>query len=304
MDIALLAPQASDAWAAMTRLVLDGVFSPHTKRAYSKALHDFFLWYQHSGQMGFRRSTVQAFRAELEALALAPTTINQRLCAIRKLAREAAGNGLLDDPLAESICSVRGVPHSGTRTGRWLDRDQASQLLSFPDATTLKGKRDQALLAVMVGCGLRRSEVSALTWQHIHMVERRWVILDLIGKRNRIRTVPIPSWAKVALDAWCEAAEISDGFLFRSMDKADRLRGTSLSSQAIWSIVTGYGVDLHLEFAPHDLRRTHAKLAHRGGAAVEQIQLCLGHSSLLTTQLYLGLQLDLHNAPCDRLGLG
>ena len=61
MDIALLAPPASEAWAAMTRLVLDGVFSPHTKRAYSKALHDFFRWYQRSGQMGFRRSTVQAF---------------------------------------------------------------------------------------------------------------------------------------------------------------------------------------------------------------------------------------------------
>ena len=61
---------------------------------------------------------------------------------------------------------------------------------------------------------------------------------------------------------------------------------------------------LGLAFAPHDLRRTFAKLAHRGQAPVEQIPLSLGHASLKTTEHYLGVQQDLIDAPCDRLGIG
>lgn len=304
MDAEILAPSTSTKWATLFRLVLDGVSSRHTKRAYLRALQDFIHWYERSGQSGFRRATVLAYRAELESTGGTPSTINQRLSAIRKLAREAADNGLLDSHLAEAIGRVAGVRHSGRRTGRWLDRNQARELLNLPDEKTLRGKRDRALLSVMLGCGLRRSEISALTWQHVQMVERRWVILDLVGKMNRVRTVPMPSWAKVALDTWCEAVQMSDGFLFRAVDKADRVISTNLSAQAIWGIVKGYGIDLHLEFAPHDLRRTHAKLAHKGGAPVEQIQLCLGHASLVTTQIYLGLEQNFHDAPCDRLGLG
>jgi len=78
MYLALPAPQPTDGWAAMARLVLDSVSSAHTKRAYSKALQDFFGWYERSGQTGFRRSTVQAFRAWMAASTLAPATLNQR----------------------------------------------------------------------------------------------------------------------------------------------------------------------------------------------------------------------------------
>lgn len=304
MDGALLPQPSVKGWEAMARLVLDAVSSPHTKRAYAKALHDFFRWYEHSGQERFRRATVQAYRTEMESRGLAPSTVNLRLCALRKLAREAAGNGLLDPLLGEAICRSPGAPHSGVRTGRWLARSQALALLSLPDVSTLKGKRDRALLCVMLGCGLRRSEVSLLTLSRIQMLEGRWVILDLVGKRNRVRTVPMPSWAKVSIDDWCAAAGISDGYLFRSVDKAGHVSGKRLSPQAIWSIVTGCAIDLRVKFAPHDLRRTHAELAHKGGAPVEQIQICLGHASLITTQRYLGLEQNLQQAPCDSLGLG
>ncbi len=304
MDLALVPPPESEDWEGLLRLVLDAVSSLHTKRAYSKALQDFLLWYEHTGQKGFRRANVQAYRSELEKLSLTASTINQRLSAIRKLAREAADNGLLEPHLADAICRVAGIPLSGRRTGQWLDKGQARELLALPDTTTIKGRRDLALLAVLIGCGLRRSEASALTWPHIQMVEGRWVILDLVGKRNRMRTVPMPSWTKVALDSWREGTGIEDGLVFRSLDKAGRMKGARLSAQAIWNIVSGYSIDLRLRFAPHDLRRTHAKLAYKGGAPVEQIQICLGHASLMTTQVYLGLEQDLHDAPCDRLGLG
>lgn len=304
MDGALLPLPSVTGWEAMAHLVLDAVSSLHTKRAYAKALRDFFRWYEQTGQAGFRRAAVQAYRAEMESRGLAPSTVNLRLCALRKLAREAAGNGLLDPRPAEAICQIPGVSHSGVRTGCWLGRSQTMELLSLPDTSSVKGKRDRALLGVMVGCGLRRSEVSSLTWRHIQMVEGRWVILDLVGKRNRVRTVPMPSWAKISIDDWCAAAGVSDGFLFRPVNKADHVSGLRLSPQAIWSIVAGYATDLQLRCAPHDLRRTHAKLAHKGGAPIEQIQICLGHASLITTQLYLGLEQNLHEAPCDHLGLG
>jgi site-specific recombinase XerD len=81
------------------------------------------------------------------------------------------------------------------------------------------------------------------------------------------------------------------------------LAGDSITAQGIFDIVKSYAAIVGLDLAPHDLRRSHAKLAYKGGAALEQIQFCLGHASLITTQLYLGLQLDLNDAPCDHLGL-
>ena len=108
----------------------------------------------------------------------------------------------------------------------------------------------------------------------------------------------------MALDAWTEAAGISKGRVFRAIHKGQYLNGTSLSDQGIADVVDCYGEKLGLlGLACHDLRRSFAKLAHKGGAGVEQIQLSLGHASLRTTEKYLGVEQDLSDAPCDRLGL-
>ena len=87
------------------------------------------------------------------------------------------------------------------------------------------------------------------------------------------------------------------------MNKSDRIVGASLGPESICKIVAGYGIDMKLVIRPHDLRRTFAKLARKGGAALEQIQLSLGHASIRTTEKYLGIRQDLADAPCDRLGL-
>src|SRR5581483_6782364 len=212
-----LAPlPAPDTLDPVMRLVLDAVSSPSTRQMYGKALADFFRWRAEQGSPLFSRAAVQAHRAVLESKGYAPSTINQRLAAIKKLAREAAANGLLDAGVAAAIDAVPGVKQSGSRVGNWLTRKQAEALINCPDPATLKGKRDRALLALLVGCGLRRGEAVALTFDHIQQRDGRWVIVDLRGKHGRLRSIPVPAWVKQAVDFWCLAGGVTDGRILRS----------------------------------------------------------------------------------------
>jgi integrase len=295
-----LAPATLD---AVMRLVLDAVSSPSTRTMYAKALGDFFQWRVEQGSPVFARAAVQAHRAALEARGYAPSTINQRLAAVKKLAREAATNGLLDSAVAAGIDQVPGVKQQGTRAGNWLTRAQAEALINCPDPATLKGKRDRALLALLVGCGLRRGEAVALIVGHLQQRDGRWVIIDLRGKHGRLRTIAVPAWVKQAVDLWCAAAGITGGRILRSLNRHGQITGASLSPQAVLAAAVFYGEQLGLRLRPHDLRRTCAKLCRSGGGDLEQIQLMLGHASIQTTERYLGTRQNLADAPNDRLGL-
>ena len=284
-------------------LVCNAVTSAHTKRAYQRALTDFVAWHTTTGQSGLSKATVQAHVTALRDSGVSASSINQRITAIRKLAIESADNGLIDHSTAQAIGRVEGVRKEGKRLGNWLSKEQAQQLLELPNVGTLKGLRDRAILAVLLGCGLRREECAGLTVEHIQQREGRWVIVDLVGKRSKTRSVPMPSWAKYAVDAYMVAAALTSGILFRALRRGDNLQATGMTAQAIFDVVRCYAAQLGVDVRPHDLRRTFAKLAHKGDAPVEQIQLSLGHSSLQTTERYIGVQQDLSSAPCDALGL-
>jgi site-specific recombinase XerD len=285
-------------------LVLDAMSSAHSKRIYNIALSRFLTWYTTEPRGQLSKSVLNTYRSHLEAEDLAPSSINVALSAIRKLVAEATDNGLIDPGLAAGIMRVKGVAKHGTRTGNWLTARQAEELINAPDVATLKGKRDRAIITMLIGCGLRRSEVTQLNVDSIQMREGRWAIVDLIGKGKRVRTVPMPSWTWTAIQAWLLAAGIENGRVFRSMARWNRFAGAALDDEAIHQLVQHYADDLKLgQLNPHDLRRTFAKLAHKGRAAVEQIQLTLGHASMRTTELYLGIEQDLTDAPCDRLNL-
>jgi site-specific recombinase XerD len=283
-------------------LVLDSVSSAHSRRAYDRALSHFLAWYaKEAPGQGFSKATVQLYSRRLEEQGLAASTRNVRLSAVRRL---AADNGFLPPELAAGISRVKGAKQHGTRTGNWLTVAQAELLINAPDTAQLKGKRDRALLAVLIGCGLRRSEVSALSFAHIQQRDSRWAIVDLHGKGNRLRTVPMPSWTKTAIEQWAAAAALTTGHVFRPMNNRHQVVGDVLLPQNIMETVSKYGRQIGVaKLAPHDLRRTFAKLAHKGRAALEQIQLSLGHASILTTERYLGVRQDLHDAPCDHLGI-
>lgn len=296
-------PAGQADWPLLKSLVLDAVRSPHSKRAYSHALDGFLAWARLHAPEGFSKAAVQRYRSFLEDKGLAPSSINVQLTAIRKLAAEAADNGLFPPEAAAAIGRVQGSPRKGQRLGRWLDREEASRLLGPSPDGGMKALRDRAILCLLIGAGLRRQELAGLRVSDIQQREGRWVIVDLAGKRGRIRSVPIPAWAKAAVDRWTAASGIGDGRLFRAVGKAGRLAGDRLSAQAVYLIVTESAARLGLALAPHDARRTFARLAHQGRVPLEQIQLSLGHDSILTTEKYLGVRQNLADAPCDHLGI-
>jgi len=304
MNDLIVVPQTNH-WHKLKALVLDSVSSPITKRVYNLGLDEFFAWLSvQEPRPGFTKATVSAWRVALEARGLGAVSINVRITAVRKLAVEASDNGMLAPELANGITRVKGVASKGVRLGNWLSVKQAQTLLNAPDIATTKGLRDRAILAVLLGCGLRRSEVAALTFGHVQQRDGRWCIVDLVGKHGRVRTIPMPTWVKVAIDAWTAAAAVCDGPVFRSVHRGDQAQATELSEKVVWQLLQPYAVAAGVPgIAPHDCRRTCAKLCRAAGGELEQIQLLLGHASVQTTERYLGTKQDLVNAPNDGIKL-
>src|SRR3989442_10832890 len=236
--------------------VLNSLTSPRSRRVYQYAIEQFIA-----------------------------NTINQHLAVVRRLAYEAADAGLLSPDLAAGIGRVKGVKQLGQRSGNWLTLAQSSDVLSHARGDGLRAKRDYAMLAMLLGCGLRRSELADLEIDEVQTRQGHWAIVDLFGKGGRIRTAPIPQWAKDALDLWISAARITQGKIFRAVSKTGKVWGEGLLQNVVWYVVRSCcrraGLD---HIAPHDLRRTCAKLCHDSGGELEQIQFLLGHASVLTTE--------------------
>ncbi len=292
---------APDPLKILKSLVLDAVSSPLTKRQYEIALDRFIAW---AAGRTFGKPLVNQYRSHLEGLGFSPSTINQALSAIRRLGFEAADSGMLDPNVAAAVGRVKGVRREGVRTGNWLTKEQARRLLATPDSATFTGKRDRALLAVLLGTGLRRNEARDLTVEHVQLRDARWCIVDLVGKQGKSRTVPMAAWTKLAIDEWTSAAGIENGRVLRPVRCNGTLAGDRLSPQTIFRIVLEHSRALGVAIRPHDARRTFARLAFYGGSGMEQVSLSLGHSSVTVTERYIGARLDLADAPCDHLGIG
>jgi len=160
------------------------------------------------------------------------------------------------------------------------------------------------MLAMLIGCGLRRGELLALTLEAIQQREEHRVIADVQGKAGHIRTVPIPSWVKATIDRWTLSAGIVRGRVFRAINKMGRVWGDGMTPKVIWDVVRNAahraGID---KLAPHDLRRTCARLCYLAGGELDQIQFLLGHISIQTTERYLGCKQKLRCAVNDTLGI-
>src|SRR5208283_2652487 len=235
---AIVVADRASAWRRLKALVPDSVSSPITRRVYNLGLDEFIAWYTAEQRpAGFTKATVMAWRVALEARGLGPISINVRITAVRKLAVEAADNGLLAPELASGIARIKGVRSHGVRVGNWLSLRQAQTLLNTPDTRTKKGLRDRAMFATLLGCGLRRSELANLTMKHVQMRDSRWCIVDLVGKHGRVRTIPMPTWTKNAIDAWTAEACVTEGHLFRPINRGDQVLGDRLSEKVVWQML-------------------------------------------------------------------
>ena len=286
------------------RAVLNSVGSPASRRVYEFAIDQFIAWYCSEPRLAFNRIVVMRYRMYLESRHLAANTINQQLAAVRRLAHEAADAGLLSPELAAGISRVKGVKQLGFRSGNWMNAEQSSTVLKRAGGDTMRAKRDYAMLAMPFGCGFRRSELVGLEFDDIQMRQGHWAVVDLIGKGGHIRTVPIPTWVKAALDQWTRAAGVSEGKIFRAVARLGKVWGRGISQNVVWYVVRTCCQNAGLEhIAPHDLRRTCAKLCHDRGGELEQIQFLLGHASVQTTERYLGCKQNLGHPVNDLFDL-
>lgn len=284
--------------------VLNSLTSKSGQRTYDRAITDFVEWYCSEPRLAFNRTVVLRYRIFLEQKQYAPTTINLRLAAVRRLAFEASDSGLLSPELAAGIRRVKGVRRIGVRVGNWLTSEQSKRLLGTADRNSLRGKGNYAILAILIGCGLRRGELLALRVETIELRERHWIVANLMGKAGHMRTVPIPVWVKSAIDEWKEASGITKGPIFRSINKMGQVWGNGMTAKVLWQVVRDAASSAGIEkLAPHDLRRTCARLCHIAGGELDQIQFLLGHVPIQTTERYLGCKQKLQNAVNDRLGI-
>ena len=267
--------------------VLNSLAATSSQESYGHAIDEFIGWYCSEPRLAFNRTVVLRYRFFLEQKNLAPSTINVRLAAVRRLAYEASDTGLLSPDLAAGIRRVKGAKRLGVRIGNWLTVHQSRTLLGGSPSDSLRGKRDRAILALLIGCGLRRAELVGLGMEDFQVREEHWVIADLIGKGKHIRTVPVPMWAKRAVDEWTTAAAIHGGAIFRRVNRLGKIWGDGITPKAIWHIVKAAAKRVGIRnLAPHDLRRTCARLCHLAGGELEQIQFLLGHASVQTTERY------------------
>jgi len=289
------------------RLLLVGYTNPHTHRSYYRSLEDFMAWWKKQGWTQASKMLIEQYKAYMVNEGVGPTSINLRITAIKKMFSEAYDNGLIPLEIARGIERVKGVRWEGKPTGNWLTKEDAQALLDAPNIETLGGLRDRAILAVLLGCGLRRAELVSLTYEHIQQRDGRWAIVDLVGKRSKKRTIPMASWTMKAIDEWAMGAwgRIHMGeLLFLRMQKGGEVvRNDGLTPDAVRYVVEKYAEQIGVDISPHDLRRTFARLAFKGDGRLEQLQLSLGHESVETTMKYVGVEQDFVDAPCDHLGL-
>lgn len=289
----------------LLHLITDGK-APATQVAYRHAILTFIAWAKLTGA-GFDRASVKSYIQALLDQDYAPATINLHLTAIRQLAKELRYSAVIDPNTADSIMQVDGIEHSGRRLGHWLSSEQVAAIKSVPNRKTVRGTQEYLVLALLLGCALRRSEAANLQVEQITSLSDVWIIKDIKGKKGRVRSVPISSWVLHAIMDWQYMSKVVSGPLLRGVSRGGGIltpacagangKGPGITPQAIYYIVKKLAKEIDLpDLGPHSLRRTWARAAYKQDSPLDQIKYILGHASIMTTEIYLGLQdLDLEN---------
>jgi site-specific recombinase XerD len=232
------------------------------------------------------RHHVQAVLTMLTDAGKAPATINNYLAAIKGVAVEAWTLKLISTDTYQHIKLVKSVRGSRIPKGRALAPAEVKKLFFTCESDkSAIGVRDNAILSVLVGCGLRRAEVVSLDFAHYNRHNRS---LKVLGKGNKERMAYLPDGAFQRLESWVEEIR-SDipGPLFSRVRRYDDVTSERMTSQAIYHILNSRSVEAGIEkCAPHDLRRTFASSMLENGEDLITVKDAMGHASLATTQKY------------------
>jgi site-specific recombinase XerD len=277
--------------------------SAHTRKAYRQDASQFVKWLENQDLTLSVLSTddIWQYRRYL-ADNFAKTTAERKLVVARKLLQEAVKRGLLSHNLAQDIGGYRSkdeqeTPHMALRTS------QARQLLTVIDTTTLQGKRDFAILLLLLRTGIRRSECADLKLGDLQEEQGHHLLVIRHAKGDKRRKVKVPVDVVRALDTYMEECARKDlnkeAPLFVQFRKGDHPQVEGISAQVIERLVKMYAARAGFELTPHGLRATFVTLALEAGAKLEQVQYAVGHSDPRTTERYQKRKLNLDNNAVD-----
>ena len=234
-----------------------------------------------------RRQHIQYVMNKLKNKNIAPSTINLYLYAMKGVAREAFNNDVMPQLAYLKISIMKGMAYQRLPVGRSLTAYQCRKLLKICDDETLRGKRDKALLALMMGCGLRRAEVVGLKMEHWNAKESTFTF---IGKGNKQRKVYLPPDLEPILQSWFLARGKTEGTLFPAIyqGSGDPVFGSkNMLPSTVYRIVKRRATQAKIpKITPHDLRRTFASKMLEAGVDLFVLQQSMGHASLAITARY------------------
>jgi integrase len=273
--------------------------SPATKNVYSAATRAFLRWCYERATNGepavFNRDTTLAYRDHLQDKVSA-CTVNLRLTALRTLAKEMKYRQLLSSDDCSGIVEVKNIREqkrndgSSGKAGRWLTFEEVQQLLNLEVGISQKQRlKARAVIHLFCFTGLRLAEVTGLKWGQLQKVQERWCLVDVLTKYSKLRTIPLPETAYQALMDYKLSIPENEEKMF------------DLTVSGMQALVMRASHDSGIEFKPHDLRRSFARLSKESGADLLDIQQALGHSDPKTTLIYIGDQTDFSQAVGDKL---
>jgi site-specific recombinase XerD len=279
----------------LKELSTKAVGSAHSRRAYELAIEEFIAWSLEDGKIRLTAKTLQEYQGYLmqrtnpSGQPLAPSTVNVKMAAVRALVHSAATAEWITEQDEEQILKrLKSRPVQGRRQGHRMPLEDVKRCLQLPDRSKIQGKRDYAMLGLLFSCGLRRAELCSLEVKTIGKLGGGWALVDLLGKRRKVRSIPLEDPIKQGIDEWLAAAQITKGRIFRAIRKNGKPWGTGLDEEAVLRMVRRYAALVgHENFAPHDARRSCARIYYDAKAPLEQIKYMLGHDKLDTTAKYV-----------------
>lgn len=271
-----------------------------TKRQYRKALRKYL-------ETGARITDAQALADHADTL---PNSSKAFLKAAIKLVSGSMASDIKGQATPDNVDAVHAAllrfeamndaiqvrTPKGEKAHIWLSSSEVRRLLSLP-GHDIVGERDRLALALLVAAGLRRAELASLQFSDVVPQGER-TVLQIRGKGAKQRVVPISHDLARMIERWGDRIG-HEGKIMRALGM-NKQPSEGMTGAAIFELVRRYGDRLGKpDLAPHDLRRTYAQIGLDAGVPIQQISVLLGHSSVVTTQRYLNLELDLETTISD-----